>query len=257
MSLIDSLHKIEKDRAFSESEIHEMLKEFFPDSDKGELNKIRIMEASAIAFYHQETGTPVVKLLICDDAPQFKLITENMGLCWVHDGRHYKRLTPVVPLHRKKLKAFCKRYWKYYAELITFKKNPTSKLSRSLSIKFDLLFSKKTGYVELDERIAKTKAKKDELLTVLNNPEIPLHNNLSENAARVQKRREDVSLHTLTDEGTKAKDTMMSIVETCKKLGISAYEFIHDRVSQTFKFPSLAEVIKANVKPLSQQGNSS
>ena len=71
-----------------------------------------------------------------------------------------------------------------------------------------------------------------------------MHNNLSENGARIQKRREDVSLHTKSKEGTRAKDTMMSIVETCKKLGVSAYHFIYDRVSQAFELPSLADVIK-------------
>jgi len=78
----------------------------------------------------------------------------------------------------------------------------------------------------------------------LKHPEIPLHNNRSENGARVEKRRADVSLQTKTDEGTKAKDTMMSIVETCKKLGVSAYQFIHDRISRAFELPSLAELIK-------------
>ena len=78
---------------------------------------------------------------------------------------------------------------------------------------------------------------------------ITLHNNLSENGARVQKRREDVSLHTKSKEGTRAKDTMMSIVETCKKLGISAYLFIFDRVSKNFELPSLAELIRAKANP--------
>ena len=63
-----------------------------------------------------------------------------------------------------------------------------------------------------------------------------MHNNRSENAARVQKRREDVSLQTKTKEGTDSKDTMMSIVETCKKLGISSYKFILDRISLKKKF---------------------
>jgi hypothetical protein len=96
----------------------------------------------------------------------------------------------------------------------------------------------------LDDRIAKTLDKKTELLVVLNHPEVPLHNNLSENGARVEKRRSDVSLQTKTDEGTRAKDTMMSVVETCKKLGISGYKYIHDRVNKKHEMPSLASIIK-------------
>jgi hypothetical protein len=27
-----------------------------------------------------------VRLPICDDARQFKLVIEELGLCWIHDG---------------------------------------------------------------------------------------------------------------------------------------------------------------------------
>jgi hypothetical protein len=203
------------------------------------------MEAAAIAGYHSETGVPTVKVLVSDDAPQFKLIIDEHMLCWIHDGRHYKKLRPLVPAHQKQLEIFLTGYWEYYRKLHKYKQNPGLELAESLSAEFDDLFSTKIGYNELDDRITKTGSKKENLLTILKHPEIPLHNNRSENGARVQKRREDVSLHTMTDEGTKAKDTMMTIVESCKKLGVSAYKFIDDRISRTFEMPSLAELIKA------------
>ena len=238
------LHEVAPEKVLTEEEMQRLLDEVFPDPSKGKLHRTRIMEAATIASYHSEMGRPIVKLLVCDDAPQFKLLTDEMSLCWVHDGRHYKRLSPVVPLHRDELTGFRQRYWNYYRKLFRYKHNPTVEEVKKLSSEFDTLFSTKTGYKELDERIKKSKAKKAELLTVLKHPEVPLHNNLSENGARIQKRREDVSLHTKSKEGTRAKDTMMSIVETCKKLGVSAYHFIYDRVSQAFELPSLADVIK-------------
>jgi hypothetical protein len=242
--LLVLLHDIERDRVLTEQEMNDILRKLFPEPDKGKLHRTRIMEASAIACYHQESGIPIVKLLLGDDAPQFKLITDELALCWVHDGRHYKRLCPVVPNHQQQLEEFRQRYWEYYRELFTYKSNPCAERAESLSAEFDSLFSTKTGYDDLDERIAKSKAKKEELLAVLKHPELPLHNNRSEHGARVQKRREDVSLQTRTQEGTRSKDTMMSIVETCKKLGVSAYHFIYDRVNQTFQLPSLAELIR-------------
>ena len=33
-------------------------------------------------------------LLVCDDAPQWEWLTAEIGLCWVHQARHYKKLTP-------------------------------------------------------------------------------------------------------------------------------------------------------------------
>ena len=44
---------------------------------------------------------------------------------------------------------------------------------------------------------------------------------------------------------TKANDTFLIIVETAKKLGVSAYDYIYDRVSKRFRMPSLAERIRA------------
>jgi hypothetical protein len=44
--------------------------------------------------YQAQAEAPVVKLLVCDDAGQSKAITEEVALCWVHDGRHYKKLLP-------------------------------------------------------------------------------------------------------------------------------------------------------------------
>lgn len=180
-----------------------------------------------------------------DDAPQFKLIVDEHMLCWIHEGRHYKKLRPVVPAHQNELEIFRKNYWEYYRKLYDYKQNPSYDLAESLSVEFDDLFPMETSYDGLYDRIAKTKLKKKSLLTVLKHPDIPLHNNRSENGARVQKRRADVSLHTITDEGTKAKDTMMTIVESCKRLGVNAYQFISDRISKTFNMPPLAELIKA------------
>ncbi|MDD4156503.1 MAG: hypothetical protein PHV51_01975 [Methanosarcinaceae archaeon] len=75
-------------------------------------------------------------------------------------------------------------------------------------------------------------------------PEIPLHNNAAELAAKARVRKRDVSLQFVTDEGTKANDTFMTIVQTAKKLGVSAYDYIFDRVSNRFEMPSLDQLIR-------------
>jgi len=53
-----------------------------------------------------------------------------------------------------------------------------------------------------------------------------------------------LSLQTITEEGTKANDTFMTIVQTAKKLGVSAYQYICDIVGNTFEMPSLAQLIR-------------
>jgi hypothetical protein len=204
-----------------------------------------VLEAAAIAAYRKGEGHPVIDRLLCDDAPQFKLICRLLALCWVHEGRHYKKLCPALKYNAKKLTKFITKFWAYYDNLLAYKNSPSPQRAEQLAAEFDQLFSTRTDYNDLDQRILKTKAKKDELLLVLKYPEIPLHNNAAELAARVIARKRDVSLHTMTAEGTKANDTFLSIVETCKKLGINPFKFIIDRITKQNQIPSLADIIKS------------
>ena len=207
------------------------------------LQTTRILEAAAISSYHAQTGQPIIELLMADDAPQFKHLTKELALCWVHDGRHYKKLHPVIASHREILTSFLTHYWEFYRKLLAYKAGPTPVLAFSLSEAFDLLFSTHTDYWELNERIAKTKAKKAQLLLVLQHPELPLHNNPAELAARAQVRKRDVSLQTRTPEGTKVQDTFLTIVETAKKLKVKLYDYIFDRITETYSLPSLARLL--------------
>ena len=190
------------------------------------------------------TNIPVVTTLLSDDAPQFRKLTYQHAYCWIHDGRNYKKLRPFVPYYQEKLEAFLERYWDYYEKLCEFKIKPDEKVAEQLAAEFDRLFSTVTGYDQLDERISKTKEKKVGLLTALKMPTIPLHNNAAELAARVKVRKRDVSLQTVTEKGTKANDIFMTITQTAYKLGVSVYAYIHDRVSNKFEMPSLAQLIR-------------
>ena len=79
---------------------------------------------------------------------------------------------------------------------------------------------------------------------VLEYPELPLHNNGSELGARVQARYRDISFHTINPKGTKAKDTLMTIIETAKKLGVNSYQYLCDRISKKYSMPDLHILIK-------------
>jgi len=70
------------------------------------------------------------------------------------------------------------------------------------------------------------------LLLVLERPEIPLHNNLSENDIREYVKRRKVSGSTRSDEGRRCRDTFTSLKKTCLKLGVSFWEYLLDRISK-------------------------
>ena len=185
------LRQLPQDQALTEELFTALLAEHVPRL--GEQPRRAILEAAAVAAYHTQQEFPLIDLLLCDDAPQFKRLTNDLALCWVHDGRHYKKLNPLVAHHRHRLADFLTRYWNYYDDLLTYPLNPTPAEAERLAQAFDTLFSETTGYDALDDRIAKTKAKKDALLMVLKHPEIPLHNNPAELEGRRRARKRDVS----------------------------------------------------------------
>jgi hypothetical protein len=86
-----------------------------------------LLGAAAVAAYHAEKGVPIVDTLVCDDAAVFHWLTRALMLCWVHDGRAYTKLEPVIALHRQHLEDFRKRYWEYYDQLLAYREKPTAR----------------------------------------------------------------------------------------------------------------------------------
>ncbi|MGH3181650.1 MAG: hypothetical protein ACRDOE_07070 [Streptosporangiaceae bacterium] len=216
----------------------------------GPQQRQRVLEAGALAAYRAQTAVPVVDTLVCDDAPQFRKVTEHVALCWVHDGRHYTKLLPYLPCHQERVKCFRKRYWAFYRELRAYQAQPTPAEAARLAGAFDTLFGECTGLEMLDHRMALTQAKKTELLAVLVHPELPLHNNPAELGVRRRVRKRDVSFGPRTAAGAQAWDTFQTLSATAAKLGVSFFHYLRDRLSGAHQLPSLAQRIEERAQGL-------
>jgi hypothetical protein len=202
-----------------------------------------ILEAAAIAAYQESHDSPAIERLVCDDAKQFYYITPFRALCWIHEERHYRKLAPLLTYHQKLVDGFRSKIWDYYYELDKYKKNPNQEEKIRLWDLFDEIFSTETGYDDLDNRIKLTKAKKDNLLVVLDHPDTPLHNNPAELALRMYVIKRKISSGTRTCGGTKSWETFFTIMDTCRKLGINFKDYLYDRISNQNKMPSLSSLI--------------
>jgi hypothetical protein len=138
---------------------------------------------------------------------------------------------------------FLKRFWDYYHQLLAYRQEPNADERQRMEDEFDRLFVANTGYQELDKRIAKTKAKRDSLLLVLEYPELPLHNNPAELGVKQRVRKRDVSFGPRTHAGVRAWDTFATLAATCKKLGVSFYQYIYDRISGENLIPPMADLV--------------
>jgi hypothetical protein len=237
----ERLQRLPHDELMDSATVDHLLAEYLPDL--GPHQHQWVLTAMAIAAYHAQLEWPVIDLLIADDAPQFRWVTKQLALCWVHEGRHYKKLSPFVPYHRILLDEFLDQFWTFYHDLLAYREQPSLEARIQLDARFNELFKTVTGYAALDDRIAKTLVKKEALLQVLDHPEIPLHNNPAELGARARVRKRLVSFGPRSPNGVRAWDTFMTLAATTKKLGLSFYAYVYDRVSHTNQIPCLADII--------------
>ena len=177
-----------------------------------------------------------------DDAGQFDAFIRS--LCWVHEERHYRKLIMTTDQARADLERVRKHIWTIYENLKNFKKNPDPEIVEAIKKQFDEIFQQETSSPTLNHQLKKTYQKKQELLRVLERPETPLHNNSSETDARSAKTKLKVSGGTRSDAGRNARDTFLSLKQTCLKLGINFIDYLQDRVNRLYVIPKLAEVIR-------------
>ena len=189
-------------------------------------------------------------VLISDDAAQFKLLAFLHALCWVHMERHVAQLIPLTPAQRTAHEAVRDAIWDYYQRLKAYRESPTPMRRARLEKDFDRLFLQKTGWPELNEVLRKIHGKKSELLLVLDHPEIPLHNNLSENDIRQYVKKRKISAGTRSDAGRRCRDTFLSLKTTCRKLGVTFWSYLRDRINNLQDIPPLADLIRRKATEL-------
>ena len=167
--------------------------------------------------------------IVSDDAGQFDALTH--ALCWVHAERLIHTLLPLNEDHREDIAKVRSQVWQLYADLKAYKHRPNRKAKRALEKRFDAIFTQKTRYQGLNELLKRLRQKKAELLLVLQRPEIPLHTNDSERDIRDYVKKRKVSGGTRSDTGRRCRDTFISLKKTCRKLGISFWEYLNDRLT--------------------------
>lgn len=126
-----------------------------------------------------------------------------------------------------------------YADLKSYKQRPTQTARRTLGQRFDKLFTQHTRYQGLNQLLRRLHRQKSQLLLVLERPEIPLHTNDSERDIRDFVKKRKVSGGTRSELGRQCRDTFASLKKTCRKLGISFWNYLQDRLTLSRQIPPL------------------
>jgi len=193
-----------------------------------------------LMHYELYLGQP----LVSDDAGQFKILGLLHALCWLHAERSIRKLVPLSPREQEAIECVRDAVWKYYQRLRAYRESPTPRRKAALERDFDRLFRRRTGFADLNEALRRIHEKRDDLLLVLERPEIPLHNNLSENDIREWAKKRKISAGTRSELGRRCRDTFVSLKKTCRKLGVSFWRYLRDRICGEHEILALPDLVR-------------
>lgn len=181
-------------------------------------------------------------VIMSDDAGQFNVLLH--ALCWIHAERTINKLVGFNDKQREAVAEMRTKIWDLYDDLKAYKQAPSGAEKAKLDARFDDIFTTQTCYVSLNLALKRLQRNKSELLLVLEHPEIPLHNNLSERDIREYVKKRKISGSTRSELGRRCRDTFTSLKKTCRKLGVSFWEYLQDRVCDRNAIPPLPELIR-------------
>ena len=203
---------------------------------------VRIATEGAVLAGVLEHGINPELVIISDDAGQFNVLLH--ALCWIHAERTLNKIIGFNDKQRQAIEDIRTRFWDLYDQLKRFKQNPTENKRAKISACFDKCFTSKTSFMTLNLALKRIYENKPELLLVLSRPDIPLHNNLSERDIREYVKKRKISGSTRNDCGRRCRDTFTSLKKTCRKLDISFWQYLLDRVTGSRQIPFLTDLIR-------------
>ena len=160
-------------------------------------------------------------------------------------------MVPYNEAHRAEIERLRDRIWELYKDLKTYRAKPDPAARAVLEARFDTLVDQETNYPSSIGAVLKEmREHKDDLLRVLGRPEVPLHNNGSESTIRGYVKTRKISGSTRSEAGRRCRDTFASLKKTSRKLGVSFWAYLCDRVRGLGQIPRLAEVIRQKAEEI-------
>lgn len=185
-----------------------------------------------------------IKFLVSDDAPNFRSLKKNHQICWVHEIRKYKLCEVYKRIESKTLDQLVHIWRKFYRSLKNYIAHPSYEKRIRIESEFDRITSLKTRVRPLDEQLRRTRKNKKKLLQFLRYPKMGLHTNMIERDLRERVIKRKISLQNRSKKGMRAWDLMMSLVSTCRKINLSFWDYVQDRLHKTEQILYLGKIIK-------------
>lgn len=189
-----------------------------------------------------EKGFSPELVIVSDGAGQFAIWLH--ALCWVHAERLVHKLIPLNERHRQDQERVRGEIWDLYADLKAYRRHPDPAGAPALAARLNAIFTQRTSFATLNQILKRLHAHKEKLLLVLKRPDIVLHTNGSEGDIRGYVKWRKISGGTRSDLGRRCRDSFASLKKTCRKLGVSFWDYLGDRIGQHGVIAPLPDIIR-------------
>jgi hypothetical protein len=203
---------------------------------------VRLATEGALLGQLIEQGVSPDLVILSDGAAQFDILAH--ASCWIHVERPLARLVPYNEAHRQAVEQVRQQIWELYQDLKAYRQRPDPAAKAALAARFKLLANQPTDYPTSIGNILKAmREHQADLLRVLEQPAVPLHNNGTESIIRGYVKTRKISGSTRSDLGRRCRDTFASLKKTCRKLGVSFWAYLQDRLRGLGMIPRLGNLI--------------
>jgi hypothetical protein len=209
---------------------------------------VRIATEGALLGSLIAHGVSPELVILSDGAAQYDVLVH--AACWLHAERPLARLIPYSDKHRAATAKVRGQIWELYQDLKRYRQQPEPWRRPDLEARFDAMCTQRTGFPSIDSVLKGMHAHRAALLRILDQPEVPLHNNLSEGHIRDYVKKRKISGSTRSELGRAARDTFASLKKTCRRLGVNFWAYLQDRVRGAGQIPRLADLIRQKAEEM-------
>ena len=188
---------------------------------------VRVASEAALWGAIEAEGLLGQAVIVSDDAGQFRV--GDHALCWVHAERLVHKLVPANDKQRNAVEVAKRMIWWFYRRFKDYKLAPNPEQASLL--RPHSTASSSAGPATRRSTIcsnacsgARTNFARPE------RPEIPLNTNASENDIRAFVTKRKISGGTVSEKGRQARDAMLGLAKTCKKLKIPFFDYLGARL---------------------------
>lgn len=183
--------------------------------------RLQCLEAGLVGFISENILKPG-QVLLSDRAGQFAVF--DHAACWVHMERPLRKLVVATQEAEHELAQVRGAIWDLYDKLKEAALTQTGK--EEVHRLYDQLTAMHSISPGINEVLASFTQYREEMLKALDHLGLPLHNNDSERDIRGVTKRRNISGTTKSEEGKAFRDGIITLKQTCSRLGISFWGYL-------------------------------